>query len=299
MEKRKFVMLLCMLLTVAVALFSGAEVMAFQGSLAVPVDDCTMETLDGTPQLITVHVQRPDNQTWQYDFTGIGAGANQISTLVPVCLPELNYGGSIPTPQLITPGTGEPTDGFGFGDFQNYVLRAAAILNGSQGSITIKTGMGTGNRATSMQLKAGKYFYFCKNISGPSCSDSSLTSRLHSTCENVLTGIDSVTGLPTALENPFSIRTIINDTNCEIAVSVWSELDCTGSSTNVPAGDMALQLNGGAGLFTALECGSTNQKCGVCELIGHRNPCSRTKYANGSPYTYCYNCSTGLQVSCQ
>lgn len=294
MEKRKFTMPLCLVLTVAVALFGGAEVMAYEGSLVVPVDDCTMEALDGTPQLITVQVQRPDNHTWQYHFSGIGSGANQVTTLVPVCLPELNYGNSIPTPNILTPGLGDPTSGFGFGDFQNYVLRASAVLNGSQGTVTVTTGMDTGNRATSLQLKAGKSFYYCKNISGPSCADSSISSRLHSTCENILTGIDE-TGLTTALADPFSIKTVINETSCEITVSVWDGLDCQGTSTPVEAGTMALNF-GGSGEFTALDCGSSNQRCGICELVGRRNPCSITKYAAGRPYTYCYNCTTGAQV---
>jgi hypothetical protein len=298
MRKRKFAILSCLLLTIAVAPFGSTEVMAYEGSLAVPDDTCTMETLDGTSQPITVQVQRPNNQTWRYDFSGIGSGANQILMLLPVCVPELNYGGD-PAPQLLSPGLGDPTTGFGYGDFQNYSFRVAAILNGSQGMFTVTTGLDTGKRATSLQLKAGKSLYYCKNISGPSCTDGSLASRLHSTCENILTGFDEATGLTTALEDPFSIKTVINESSCELTVSVWDGLDCTGSSTNVPAGNLALQLDGGAGLFSALECGSSNQRCGICELIGHRNPCSITKYAAGRPYTYCYNCTTGAQVSCQ
>ena len=305
MTKRKFAILLCLSLTVAVALFGSTVVMAYEGSLVVPVNTCTMETLCGAPTLIIVDVDRPDNHTWIYNFSNISSRSNQIVTLVPVCNPELTYLGT-PAPDLRSPGYGDPTTSFGFGDFQFRVFRVTPILNGSDGrhSITSKTiinggrviQIDVGNRATSLQLKSGSQSFYCKNISGPSCPEVSATSTLHSTCENVRSGFDPDTGLPIPLDNPFSIKTTINDSNCELTVSVYPGLDCTGNPTTVNASTMTLNL--GNTLFDALECGSENQRCPICELRGHNNPCSITKYSSGRPYTVCFDCSTGVRLPC-
>ncbi len=144
-------------------------------------------------------------------------------------------------------------------------------------------------------IKSGSNTYIFQTL-GPSPPVVPSLLGLYSTCENILSGFDPDTGEPTVLANPFSMKTTINQENCEIAVSVYEGLNCQTNETILTPINVTFNL--GDTNYDLVVGGSTNQQCPLFTFIGHNNPCSKTVSGAGGSYTICFNCLTGQRVDC-
>jgi hypothetical protein len=108
---------------------------------------------------------------WSYVLTGSASAINQVVTLAPVCCPSLGY--TLPSGgQVLDPGAGDPTTGFGMGDFVSQAIRLAYNVSGTPNN---SYSFYTNQRVTrlenaTIQLKSGKALYYCRNIAIPACS---------------------------------------------------------------------------------------------------------------------------------
>jgi hypothetical protein len=181
MLKRKNRGIVFMVLVVFAMLFAGIEAMADN-----PMS-CNFVTGNGGSTTITASAI-PDSSgnfpitatdpttgapvyVWAYHVTG--ASPNQLNALEAVCPKDNGYkilsGG-----QVLAPGSGDPTTGFGAGDFQDWVVRMAAQQGSGAyglpaGSYSFTTTRNGDTKNTSMAIKLSNQTYYCPNIAGPSC----------------------------------------------------------------------------------------------------------------------------------
>jgi hypothetical protein len=104
---------------------------------------------------------------WRYKLNGLNS-INQMLFLVPDCCPKTNYyvdsGGQIPTPI----GSGDPTTKFGFGIYDDWVVRLASVAG--QPTYYFYTDKLVPEKKTSAQIKVGNNIYYCQGgIAGPAC----------------------------------------------------------------------------------------------------------------------------------
>jgi hypothetical protein len=171
MLKRKSIVSLCAMLATIFMLFAATKVMA--GECPVQTS-CTLVDAKGNTTSYSITFQGetkdPNSSNWIWTYTlssNFPGGQNQLAMLASVCCPVLGYqtvGGG----QVLPPGAGDTTTGFGVGTFQNNVLRVATSY---PLTYQISTNSQTSYVNTSMQIKSGKDLYSCQNIAGPSCAD--------------------------------------------------------------------------------------------------------------------------------
>jgi hypothetical protein len=159
-------------------LFPGVKAMAQCDQCDVP-SSCILGTSTQSMEQYPINGQWPVPATctdtsgsfpcyaWTYLIKGVSP-LNQTSILVPVCCPEIKYfipGGGQP----LLPGEGDPTTGFGVGNFQARVMRLAAYPS-YPGVYAFYTDKITPLHRTSIQVRStSKIVYFCRNIAGPDC----------------------------------------------------------------------------------------------------------------------------------
>lgn len=177
---RKLVAMLFCAMAIIVVIPAGNVVMA-NGTLT---ETCDFVDANGTPSGLSLSVLRDyqgnwpfssgtgtGSNLWTYEIKGPLSGINQLTALETVCsspMPELGY--SVPSGgQVIAPGLGDPTTGYGIGNWQEYVVRLAAAPDGNPAHYGFYTTIAGGFRNTSMQVKMGKALYYCRNIIGPEC----------------------------------------------------------------------------------------------------------------------------------
>jgi hypothetical protein len=94
---------------------------------------------------------------------------NQVLFLAPNCCGDLIY--SVPTgSDILEPGIGDPTTYFGVGNYQDYVIRLSYANGGSNPPINYFTDKLSPFQTTSVQIKAGKSYFYCRSIAGPACA---------------------------------------------------------------------------------------------------------------------------------
>jgi hypothetical protein len=299
---RIFMVLLSIMLVAGITLFSG---IARALDPPVPVTSCDLVDKNGNLSgcILTRNLSAvsPDGvkQNWQYELSAECSGT-QFAFVVPIGFPtptiysfpdSLNW-----NVQSIPASLSNNWDGFG--QFASY-SPSKLITFTSQGSISLEfyTDKVLPDTFMPVQVKKGRDYLYC-SISGPGLEPAPpLLGSLHSVCENILTGFDSDTQTNIPLDTPFSVLTIVDSASCSISVQRHDGQNCADETPeDITPG--AMTLNFGGVDFASLECGSENQQCPVCEIRGHNNPCSYTKYSAGRPYTICYDCSTGARVTC-
>jgi hypothetical protein len=136
--------------------------------------NCKFVDSNGTESpwsLVAVETGELINTSYRWNYQLIGPpGVSQVVTLAPVCCPDLGYsieGGA----QVLPPGGGDPTTGFGAGDYMSQTIRLAYNVSGTSTFYTFFTSQRvTRLENATMQMKAGKTLYYCKNIAVPACS---------------------------------------------------------------------------------------------------------------------------------
>ena len=102
---------------------------------------------------------------WLYKLNGLNS-IQPNGYLAPNCCPATTYktdGGA----QVLEPGLGDPTTKFGLGDYQDWVIRLAAVSG--QPQYYYFTDKLVPNQKTTVQIKSGNNLYYCKAIAGPGC----------------------------------------------------------------------------------------------------------------------------------
>jgi len=213
---------------------------------------------------------------WRYQLVN-GTGT-QAAILVPVCYPHSN---NYFVPANLTTGTVYPApaitgstnwNGFGVWDVYDNLVTITSI-----GSSPFVFGTDNVNplpiRATPMQFKVGKDYYYCPNIAGPDC-------------EEYVNPLVPVTRVQTLAINGAFFKLTRSIYGCISEVSVCENADFTGCYNIEPGATI--------GGETVLNCADTSGmgNCQECSIITTGSPTCTTLTSGGTPYQSCV-CPSG------
>ncbi len=274
--------LLLIFTAVLFAVFAGTAVTA-QTCDSYPPTTCAFVDVNGVPSVWSLALSpgspakvacasdaAKDCYKWTYLLTGDPSGINQAVTLAPSCCPEVSYSAA----QVIGLGAGDPTTGFGAGNFQNYVVRLAPSATSTGMTYSFTSDKLMPGRRTTVQIKAGKNLYYCRDIKGPACPGCppDITIPINITeCKNL-------EGIPVKVERNFSTWCAEHVYQCDIG-----DVHCTGNCLELTP--MSSTIDGQH--FIQCTTGDGNQRCPECIVFSASSPGCYTYSSGGRTYKIC------------